>query len=319
MNTFFLFLQKFLKSWGFLRNPTLSCISQKKSCSKTGKCNLGFDPTNPSRKRSMCGLMIELNNLLSTEYQLDVNGISNNKISYVRVPQTQSDRSFLNSKEWVDTAIQIAGSKRGVTFESAKRITNHIIRYYWDSFLAAWVPVSKPMSATQFQAMLCAGGVSGTGERELKIISVLTSAKASVPPEEASTCCLRTTAQSIMAVLNLPTRMVVHAMQGNQEPIHGREQWDADDGWAGAMWDNCWKYQRWTEARDLTTAMVALHTSYQLCVPAPPLWNWHRKCYLLSSSMQQASFKCEMPWLELTSSWTSVAIKHCQRKRVKNY
>ena len=81
--------------------------------------------------------MIELNNLLSTEYQLDVNGISNNKISYVRVPQTQSDRSFLNSKEWVDTAIQIAGSKRGVTFESAKRITNHIIRYYWDSFLAA--------------------------------------------------------------------------------------------------------------------------------------------------------------------------------------
>jgi len=44
----------------------------------------------------------------------------------VRVPRTQSDRSFLNSKEWVDTAIQITGSKRGGTFESAKRITNHI-------------------------------------------------------------------------------------------------------------------------------------------------------------------------------------------------
>jgi len=44
----------------------------------------------------------------------------------VRVPRTQSNHSFLNSKEWVDTAIQIAESKRGGTFESAKRITNHI-------------------------------------------------------------------------------------------------------------------------------------------------------------------------------------------------
>jgi hypothetical protein len=39
----------------------------------------GFDPTIPSVKRSMCGLMTELNELLSTEYQLDVNGISNKK------------------------------------------------------------------------------------------------------------------------------------------------------------------------------------------------------------------------------------------------
>ena len=133
----------------------------------------GFDPTNPSVKRSMRELLKELNELLSTEYQLDVNGISNNKISYVRVPCTQSDRSFLNSKEWVNTAaIQIAGSKRGGTFESAKCTTNHTIGYYRDSFLAACeiqrVPISKPMSATKFQAMLRAGGVSGTGERELK-------------------------------------------------------------------------------------------------------------------------------------------------------
>ena len=42
----------------------------------------GFDPTNPSVKRSMRELLKELNKLLSTEYQLDVNGISNNKISY---------------------------------------------------------------------------------------------------------------------------------------------------------------------------------------------------------------------------------------------
>jgi hypothetical protein len=38
---------------------------------------------------------------------------------------------------------------------------------------------------------------------------------------------------------------------------------------------------------------------------------------LLSSSMQQASFKCEMPRLELKSSWSFLAIKHCQRTKRK--
>ena len=87
-------------------------------------------------------------------------------------PQTKSDHSFLNSKEWVDTAIQISGSKHGGCFESTYPMTSHIIRFYRDSFLAACktqrVAVCKPMSSTQFQAMLCAGKISGTGERELK-------------------------------------------------------------------------------------------------------------------------------------------------------
>jgi hypothetical protein len=46
----------------------------------------GFDPTNPSIQKSMRSLLSELNNLLSTTYQLDVNGLSNKRISYVRVP-----------------------------------------------------------------------------------------------------------------------------------------------------------------------------------------------------------------------------------------
>jgi hypothetical protein len=74
------------------------------------------------------------------------------------VTWTQSDCSFLNSKEWVDTAIQITGLKHGGTFQSAKGVTNHTIQYYQDSFLAASenqqrVPVSIPMSATKFQAI----------------------------------------------------------------------------------------------------------------------------------------------------------------------
>jgi len=58
------------------------------------------------------------------------------------------------------------------TFESAYRITNHLIKFYKVSFLAVCqtqgVPVIKPMSATAFQSMLHAGKVTGTGERELK-------------------------------------------------------------------------------------------------------------------------------------------------------
>ena len=68
----------------------------------------------------MRGLLNELNNLLSTNYELNLQDISNNKpITYVRVPSTSSDHAFTNSKEWVDTAIKIAGSKHGGTFESA--------------------------------------------------------------------------------------------------------------------------------------------------------------------------------------------------------
>jgi hypothetical protein len=82
-------------------------------------------------------LLRELNGLLSTVYELNTTDMPNNKILYVRVPQTKSDRSFLNSKEWVDTAIQISDSKHGGTFESAYHMKNHIIHFYCKSFLAA--------------------------------------------------------------------------------------------------------------------------------------------------------------------------------------
>jgi hypothetical protein len=121
----------------------------------------------------MRSLLSELNDLLSTTYQLDVTELSNNKkISYIKVPRTASNRSFLNTKEWVDNPIQILGSKHNGTFESAYRIANHILRYYQDSFLAACetqqVSICKPMTATEFQGMISAAGLSGTSKKELK-------------------------------------------------------------------------------------------------------------------------------------------------------
>jgi hypothetical protein len=165
----------------------------------------GFNLTNRSVCRLMHSLLRELNDLLSTEYQLNVSGISNHR-TYVRVPRTKSNSSFRNSKEWLNTAIKISGSKQGGIFELAYHITNHIIRYYHDSFLAdcetQQVPVCNPMSGTQFQAMISAANVSGTGERELKNIRVLTLEKASVQQDVALTCCLRATPKFTMAALN---------------------------------------------------------------------------------------------------------------------
>ncbi len=85
---------------------------------------------------------------------------------------SSSDQSFQKDKEWLDAAIRISGSKHQGTFESAYQIANYLIQFYKDSVVAACeterIPICEPMSATAFTAMLQAGKVSGTGERELK-------------------------------------------------------------------------------------------------------------------------------------------------------
>jgi hypothetical protein len=85
-----------------------------------------FDPADPSVIKSMQGLLQEINNLLSTKYELNLRAITSNRpISYVQVPRTKSDNAFTNLKEWLNTAITISGSQHGGTFESAYQITNY--------------------------------------------------------------------------------------------------------------------------------------------------------------------------------------------------
>ncbi len=121
-----------------------------------------------------CGLA-ELIELLGKDYELNVIDSSNNpqpQLTYVRVPKTSSNWSFHNSKEWLDVAIKVAGTKHGGTFEAAYRISNHLLRFYRDSVMAACetqkLPVSKPMTATQFSSMMNAARVSGMGEQAIK-------------------------------------------------------------------------------------------------------------------------------------------------------
>ncbi len=132
----------------------------------------GFGITNLLVVKSMQVLLTELTNFFSANYKLNVKDIAKigHAIHYVRFPITTSDHSFQNSKEWLDTAIKISGSKHGGTHESAYWVANHLIQFYKDSVIAACetqqIPMCKPMSATAFLAMLHAGKVNGMGERE---------------------------------------------------------------------------------------------------------------------------------------------------------
>jgi hypothetical protein len=97
----------------------------------------GFNPSDPTIQKYMRALLAELIDLLSTNYELNAIDSSNNRSSFVRVPKTSNDRSFQNSKEWLDVAIKIAASKHKTTYEAAYRIANHLCRFYKDSVLAA--------------------------------------------------------------------------------------------------------------------------------------------------------------------------------------
>ncbi len=114
----------------------------------------GFDPTSPSIQKSMVALLTEIHCLFSTEFELVIRGYGDK----IRVPQTSSDDSFRNSKEWLDVAIRVSGSKERPTFNSAYPITNHLFCFYKDSVLPACktqkVAVCKLMTSTGFTAMI---------------------------------------------------------------------------------------------------------------------------------------------------------------------
>ncbi len=66
---------------------------------------------------------------------------------------------------------KINGSHHAGTFESAFRVSNHLCRFYRDSFVAALekqgMAIATPMSTVQYVAMLNALKVTGTKERVL--------------------------------------------------------------------------------------------------------------------------------------------------------
>jgi hypothetical protein len=85
------------------------------------------------------------------------------------VPCSSSDRSFNNTKSWVDEALQVNRSSHGGTFESSFHVSNHLCRFYRDSFVAAMekqgMAIAKPMSTVQCVAMLSALNKTGPKEK----------------------------------------------------------------------------------------------------------------------------------------------------------
>jgi hypothetical protein len=76
-----------------------------------------FDPSEPATNKSMQLLLSELVDIMCKGNELTVNSNNGKLLSFVKVPKTSTDRSFLNSKKWLDDAIHIAGSKHDGTFE----------------------------------------------------------------------------------------------------------------------------------------------------------------------------------------------------------
>jgi hypothetical protein len=95
-----------------------------------GKEEDGFNSADPTIQKIMRGLLKELIDLLSKDYELNFIDSANNSVSYICVPKTSSDRSFQNSKEWLDAAIKVAGTKHKGTYEAAYCISNHLLRFY---------------------------------------------------------------------------------------------------------------------------------------------------------------------------------------------
>ena len=93
--------------------------------SALGKEEDGFNPVDPTIQKIMKGLLAKLIDLLSKDYELNIIDSAYNSVSYIRVPKTSRDRSFQNSKEWLDAAIKVAGKKHKGTYEAAYRISNH--------------------------------------------------------------------------------------------------------------------------------------------------------------------------------------------------
>jgi hypothetical protein len=103
---------------------------------------------------------------------LKVNGLGGHDIMFVRVPPSSSDKSFNNTKSWVDEALKYNGSTHGGTFESAFRVSNHLCRFYRDLFVATMekqgMPIAQPMSMVKYAAMMSTLNITGEKERVLE-------------------------------------------------------------------------------------------------------------------------------------------------------
>jgi hypothetical protein len=131
-----------------------------------------FDPVDHKTLNSVRLMLSEIVHLLDASREgLKVKGFGGHDVMFVRVPCSASDKSFNNTKSWVDQALKYNGSPHPMTFESACRVSNHLCRFYKDAFVAAMekqgMPIAQPMSTVEYTAMMSALNITGKKERVL--------------------------------------------------------------------------------------------------------------------------------------------------------
>jgi hypothetical protein len=85
---------------------------------------------------------------------LRVKDFGGHDVNFIQVPHSSSDKYFNNTKLWVDEALQINRSTHSGSFESAFRISNHLCRFYRDSFVAAMEKQGMAIAKPQWYNML---------------------------------------------------------------------------------------------------------------------------------------------------------------------
>jgi hypothetical protein len=78
-----------------------------------------FDPVDHKTLDSVWSMLSEIVHLLdaSREGLLKVKGFGGHDVMFVRVPRSASDKSFNNTKSWVDQALKYNGLPHPTTFE----------------------------------------------------------------------------------------------------------------------------------------------------------------------------------------------------------
>jgi hypothetical protein len=131
-----------------------------------------FDPVDHKTLVSVRSMLLEIVHLLDALQEgLKVKDFGGHDVVFVRVPCSSSDKLFNNTKSWVDEALKINGSTHGGKFEIAFRVSNHLCRFYRDSFVAAMnkqgMAIAQPMSMVQYAAMMSGLNITGKKERVL--------------------------------------------------------------------------------------------------------------------------------------------------------
>jgi hypothetical protein len=131
-----------------------------------------FDPVDHKTLDSARSVLSEIVHLLDASQEgLKVKDFGGHDVMFVQVHRSSSDKSFNNTKSWVDEALKYNGSTHGGTIESAFRVSIHLCRFYRDSFVAAMekqgMPIAQPMSTVKYAVMMSALNITGKKERVL--------------------------------------------------------------------------------------------------------------------------------------------------------